>query len=129
MTRQEAWQRLVRLFGEKRAGYRVAKAISSPEKRQKAKEAADALHARWTDVKTRREARAKELLSDSLYQELEAESRALYRARDQALAEAGAYRFTIGTSDGMFFHVSAQGDTWEECFAKLDATQQKAKAS
>lgn len=125
MTRQQAWKKLVALFGEKRACYRVESAISSPEKREAAKQAADALTEKWKDVSARREARAKELLSDPLYQELDAESKALYRAKGVAQGESLSYRFTIGTSDGMFFHVLAHGDTWEECFTKL--AEKKAK--
>jgi hypothetical protein len=28
-------------------------------------------------------------------------------------------RFTVGTANRLFFHVDAQGDTWEEVFAEL----------
>ena len=29
------------------------------------------------------------------------------------------YRFTVGTSNGMFFHIRAQGDSWEEVIEKV----------
>lgn len=33
------------------------------------------------------------------------------------------YRFTVGTTNGLFFNVKAQGDSWEEIIAKLTKKQ------
>lgn len=119
MTRDQAWKKLVLLYGEKRAAYRVEKAISSPEKRQQARDAASALFAKRKDVQARRDERERELLSDPLYQELKAETKALQKAENEARGESLSYRFTVGRTDGMFFHVEAHGDTWEECFKEI----------
>jgi len=127
MTRQEAFKKLQKLFGKK-ALYRVHTELSSPEKRQQAREAMEALRAKHEDVKVRRDARQKELLADPTYQELVVEARALYQALDRARGEMSYYKFSIGTNEGFAYMVEAQGDTWEQCFEELERKKQS-KAS
>lgn len=125
MTRQEAMSKLQRLWG-KRALYRIGERLSSQEERDAMRAKRQELRAGIDAVIAETNRRLKEC---DWYQELRAREQAL-RAEMKKVDGVPYYKFTIGRRDSIlgFFGVEAQGDTWEECFAKVEQ-KQKAKAS
>ena len=120
MTRSEATKKLHRLLGNK-AGYRVDDAAPSPDAREEAMAALPAARAERERLEKAKRERAEYLLvNDTEYQDLKA-AHATARKQEQSLSGClSRFKFTVGTSEGMFFVVKAQGGSWEEVFAKLN---------
>ena len=47
------------------------------------------------------------------------ETNATHKAWEELASEARHYRLTVGTSNGLFFSVKAQGDNWADVVAKV----------
>lgn len=119
MERSVAIKKLGKMLG-KSLGYRVDPRAPTAEERAMAQEEARVLRAEFKAAEEAREARLKVILSaDAEYQKLKAETKRLKEAKDAAWGKSYHYKFTIGTSNGMFFSVKAQGDSWEEVIEML----------
>ena len=119
MTRADAVKKLYRLLGSK-AGYRVDDSAPSPDAREAAKTFLPMARADREALEKAKRERAEYLLAnDAEYQALKA-AHATARELEQSLSGTlHRYKFTVGESNGMFFLVKAQGNTWEEIFAEL----------
>ncbi len=123
MERTAAIKKLGKLLG-KSLGYRVDPKAPTSQQREEARHQLHALNAAKQQaeqaMKDRREAL---LAADAQYQELVA---AYQEARQRAEKTASIlhhFKFTVGTTSGMFFLVKAQGDSWEEVIDKLSAKE------
>jgi hypothetical protein len=124
MERATAIKKLGKILG-KSLGYRVDPKAPNQEDRDDAK-------AKLRETVPKREALAKAvdarrtevLLADAEYQRLKAEHAAVKKNCDELFSITCHYRFTVGTSNSMFFHVKAQGDSWEEIIDKLTMKQE-----
>lgn len=118
MERPEALKRLRRILG-KQFAYEYRPDAPSDEERAEAKELHAGLVAERKAISEAMAERQRALLQDPEYQRL----RGLYKAADNAVTKNNGnlylYKFTVGTSNKLFFHVKAQGNSWEEIFAKL----------
>lgn len=123
MERAVAIKKLGKLLG-KSLGYRVDPKGATAEERADAQAAYKVASARTETLLKQKEARIKTLLdADPEFQQLKAAHEAAKKERDSLASQQHSYRFTVGTSNGMFFHVKAQGDSWEEVIAKLENKQ------
>lgn len=124
MERNEALKRLRRILG-KQFAYEYKPSAPTPEQRAEAKGLHDGLVASRKSISDAMEERRKVLFQDEEYLRL----KELWKAADQALSKNNAvmhtYKFTVGTQNQLFFHVKAQGDSWEEIFAKLKVEAKK----
>ncbi len=59
------------------------------------------------------------LQADAEYQQLKAAHAAAKQICEDMAAISSHYRITVGTTSSLFFHVKAQGDSWEEVILKL----------
>jgi hypothetical protein len=120
MERSVAIKKLGKLLG-KRLGYRVDRDAPDAETRAAVRQQLPGLRAAERKVEAAMDARRAALLAaDPEYQAL-AEAFRLARAGRQAAAATSRYRITVGISGAVFFHVKAQGDSWEDVIAKLTA--------
>lgn len=120
MERTAAIKKLGKMLG-KSLGYRVDPRAPTSEERAEARRQLPALNeARQQAEKAMTDRRQAILAADQPYQDLVA---AWTEAKQKASATASVlhhFKFTVGTSNGMFFHVKAQGDSWEDVIAKLN---------
>ena len=121
MERSVAIKKLGKLLG-KRLGYRVDRDAPDAETRAAVRQQLPGLRAAEQQAEAAMDARRAAILAaDPEYQAL-AEAFKLARAGRQAAAAATSrYRITVGISGAVFFHVKAQGDSWEDVIAKLTA--------
>ena len=119
MERTVAIKQLGKILG-KSLGYRVDPKAPAAEERLEAKQQLPALIAAKKQAEDAMEARRKAILAaDAEYQSLVAAHKAARDATAAASAIANRYKFTVGTSTNLFFHVKAQGDSWEDVIQKL----------
>jgi hypothetical protein len=120
MERAVAIKKLGKLLG-KSLGYRVDPDAPSAEERAEAKQQLPALNAAKQQAGEAMEARRTAILaSDAEYQRLVETYRIARKNSAAALSIVGRYRVTVGTSGDLFFHVKAQGDSWEDVITKLN---------
>jgi hypothetical protein len=122
MERAVAIKKLTKLLGNSLA-YRVdPKAPKADDRAAARAQLADAV-AKRNALKERVEARRQALLrADTEYQSL-MKAYEIAGKHAASLSEAMRhYKFTVGTNNGMFFVVRAEGDTWEEVIGKLTTT-------
>lgn len=120
MERKEAIRKLGKILG-KSLGYRVDPDAPDREEREAALAAFKPAREKAEALLKQKEARIKALLdADAEYQRIKAEHEAAKKSRDRLASLTCHYKFTVGTSNGMFFHVKAQGDSWEEILEKLN---------
>lgn len=120
MERATAVKKLAKLLGNK-FGYQIHKEALSPEER-------DALRPEWERAREMqkkmndlREARYKELLADPEYRALCDQSQKARKYAEELGWKVGQKKIVVGTSNSMFFHVEAEGDSWEDVIAKVTA--------
>ena len=119
MERVVAIKKLGKMLG-KSLGYRVDPKAPTSAEREQATQEAKALNAEYATAEAAETARRRAVLeADVEYQRLRAETRRLREAKDKAWSKSRHYKITVGTSNGMFFLVKAQGDSWEEIIDKL----------
>lgn len=129
MTRQEAAKRLGKLFGKK-AGYRVTDNAPNAHQRGKAGEAIRELNDRLRDHNREMDELRAILLSGGEYQDMVRVQKELKKALNDLSGMRLGYKFTAGYVSSMgFFHVEAQGDTWEEVFTILERKYPSGKAA
>lgn len=119
MERVIAIKKLRRLLG-KSLGYRIDDKAPTREERTAARDALKSAIAERNTFKEKRDERYRAILAaDAEYQQLHAEHRAASEHVDRLSSVARHYKITVGTSNSMFFHVKAEGDSWEEVIEKI----------
>lgn len=119
MERSVAIKKLGKLLG-KSLGYRVDDKAPTRERREAAKVQRAAAITVRDNLREQRDARYKAILAaDSEYQSLRAAHALVYDEVQSLSGEMMHYKITVGTSTSMFFHVKAQGDSWEDVIDKL----------
>lgn len=119
MERSVAIKKLGKLLGH-RLGYRVDPKAPSREEREAAMAELKSATEDRNRIREQLEARRKAILDgDAEYQRLSAENKAERDRRDNLWGISQHYKITVGTSSGMFFHVRAQGDSWEDVIDKI----------
>lgn len=119
MERTVAIKKLGQLLGKK-LGYRVDTKAPTKEERDAARAELVETLAEYNRLKDGREARYKAILAaDQEYQALKAACEKMREHREKLSGISRRYKITVGTSEGMFFMVRAEGDTWEEIIGKL----------
>lgn len=120
MDRNEALQKLRKRFG-KQFAWRVDPKAPSREEREAAEARQPELNAAYKAASEAATARYEFLLkNDAEYQALRAASQAARKAKDENFGICNWRKITVGTANSLFFHVSAEGDSWEEIFEKLE---------
>lgn len=123
MERSEAIKRLGKILG-KSLGYRVDMKAPDQDERNEARvklpDATAKRKALSEQVETRR---AAILQADAEYQQLKAAHADAKKYCDELFAITCHYKFTVGTSNSLFFTVRAQGDSWEQVIDKLTEKQ------
>jgi hypothetical protein len=119
MERAVAIKKLGKILG-KSLGYRVDPKAPDQDDRDRAREdLRDAVTEREA-LEQQKKARMQELLqADAEYQRLKAARAEAGKHCEELSSITHHYRFTVGVSNGMFFSVKAQGDSWEEVISKL----------
>jgi hypothetical protein len=120
MERVVAIKKLGKLLG-KSLGYRVDPKAPTSEERAEAKRQLPALTEARQQAERALNDRRKELLADPQYIELVGAYQDAKRRVDEAFSITHHYKITVGTSNGMFFHIKAQGDSWEDVIGKVSA--------
>jgi hypothetical protein len=121
MERIVAVQKLGKILG-KSMGYRIDPKAPSPEERTAAQLELPAAVKLQIKIKAQRDERYRAILAaDVEYQELQT---AYATARNDVARRSSItrhYKITVGISSSMFFHIKAEGDSWEEVIDKLQA--------
>lgn len=126
MERSVAVKKLGKLLGKK-LGYRVNDKAPKQDERDAARAALTPAIEKRNALRDAREARMKAVLSaDAEYQRLKAETAAATEVVDKLSSITRHFKFTVGICESMFFHVKAEGDTWEEVIAKLTTEKKEA---
>jgi uncharacterized protein (DUF3084 family) len=126
MERAVAIKKLGKILG-KSLGYQVDPKAPNRDEREAARAECMTAVAERQDLKERMEVRRKVLLdADAEYQALKADYEKVRDRADLLGSISRRYRITVGTSSSMFFHVRAEGDSWEEVIGKLTAKKQAA---
>jgi hypothetical protein len=121
MERKVAVMRLSKLIG-KGFGYRVNHAALTAEDREAAKTALTGAIEERNRLRDQRDARERALLeADAEYQSLKAQATAARDHADKIQGSLFSHKITVGKSNGMFFLVQAEGDSWEEVIKKITA--------
>jgi hypothetical protein len=119
MERSVAVKKLHKLLG-KGFGYRVDAKAPLQDDRDKARAAIKDAIAERDRLRAECDARRKAVLDgDEEYQKRYNSYKAARECVDSLSSISHRYRVTVGNSNGMFFSVKAQGDNWEEVFAKV----------
>lgn len=120
MRREDAIKKLGKLLG-KSLGYRVdPKAPDADEREQAMAELAIARPIRDEVRKAMDDRKAELLRGDPEFQRLCTEYAEARKHCEKLQGITGHYRFAAGTSNGIFFMIAAQGDSWEEVIAKIE---------
>jgi hypothetical protein len=122
MERSVAIKKLTKLLGNKLA-WRVNPKAPKHDEREEARAALTTLIHERKALQEQCDARSDAILAaDPEYQRLKAEYRAIREKVDHLSAISHTHKFTAGTITSLgFFHVHAEGDTWEEVIAKVEA--------
>lgn len=123
MERSVAIKKLGQLLG-KSLGYRVDPKAPNQDDRDEARAKLPDSTAKRKALSEQMEARRTEILrADAEYQQLKAAHAEAKKCSDELFGITCHYRFTVGTSNSMFFTVRAQGDSWEQVIDKLTEKQ------
>lgn len=128
MQRSVAVAKLGQMLG-KSLGYRIDDKAPTKDERAAAREALKLAVAERDRLQAQKRERCDTILAaDHEYQEL----KQAYAAANKKVEMLGSItrrvRLTVGVSTGIFFHVKAEGDSWEEIIEKLQAQKKKAAA-
>ena len=119
MERAVAIKKLGKILG-KSLGYRIDPKAPFQEQRDAARAELPDVNARKKTLNEQMIARSREILdADSEYRLLKANYNNLREYSEKLSSITMHYKITVGTSNGMFFTVRAQGDTWEQVIGKL----------
>jgi nucleotidyltransferase/DNA polymerase involved in DNA repair len=120
MERSIAIKKLEKLLGKKLA-WRINPKAPDAEERQAAREALSTAIAERKALQEQRDARERELLADPEYQRLKAAAKAAAENVESISGITRRHKITVGTNEGIFFLVKAEGDSWEQIIEKLTA--------
>lgn len=119
MERAVAIKKLAAILG-KSLGYRVDPKAPTREEREGAQAQLTGAIAERKAASEQVAARCAAILrGDAEYQRLKAEYEQHKTRCDRLFSTANHYKITVGTSSSLFFHIRAQGDSWEDVIAKL----------
>jgi hypothetical protein len=128
MERSVAIKKLGKLLG-KSLGYRVNDKAPTREEREAAIAELKSARTERDRMREQRDARYKAILAaDAGYQKLKADCQATSERVDRLASITRHFKITVGISTSMFFHIKAEGDSWEEVVDKLQAEKPKAAA-
>ena len=120
MERAVAIKKLNKLIG-KGFGYRIDNKAPSPEERVAAKAELVTERAKRDDLdKKCNERRRVVLEADAEYQNLLTEYKIARKQTDILSGMTYRKKITVGSTNGMFFVVEADGDSWEEVINKVE---------
>jgi len=120
MERAIAIKRLGKLLGKSLA-YRVDPSAPDAAEREEARAALKLASENAEKLLKQKELRIKALLdADQEFQRIKSAHEAAKRIRNEIASRGHHYKFTAGTTNGMFFVVKAQGDSWEEIIRKVE---------
>lgn len=123
MERAVAIKKLGKLLG-KELGYRVDNKAPTAEQRLGALSALAPAIEKRNKLREQRDARCAAILAaDTEYQNLVDAARDASKRVDEFSSITRRYKITVGVSTDMFFHIKAQGDSWEEVIDKLTAKE------
>lgn len=123
MERQTAIKKLGKLLG-KQFAYRVDSDAPSKEERDEAREKLKVTAELKRTVLAEKEARIRMVLeADPEYRRLRDTGKMLSDQCTALLSITGRHKFTVGRSGRIFFHVDAEGDSWEEVIEKVERTR------
>ena len=129
MERSVAVKKLGKLLG-KHFGWRVDSAAPGADERAEAKLQLPALRTAEEQAEAAMKARREAVLAaDREYQALVVAHCEARDARHKVSAMTSHYRITVGTTSNLFFHVKAQGDSWEDVIAKLNGHKRPSGAT
>lgn len=121
MERSVAIKKLGKLLGKK-LGYRIDPKAATPEEREAARAELDPAMKERNALRDRRDARSKAILAaDPEYQSIVAAHKVAVDKVEKLSWITRRRKITVGTSEGLFFLVKAEGDSWEEVIAKIEA--------
>ena len=119
MERAVAIKKLGIILG-KSLGYRVDPKAPDQDDRDEAMARLREARPKQEAIGREMDARRVEILkADAEYQRLKAEHAEARKVCDELFSITHHYRFTVGVSNSLFFHIKAQGDSWEEVISKL----------
>lgn len=101
--------------------WRYSETAPTAEEREAMLATLPALQTAYESARDAAEARRRQLLSDPEYLRLAAAGQAARKALGSAQGRASYYRVQIGKSNGMFNHILAEGDNWQDAIDKLKA--------
>lgn len=127
MTPTEGVKRIKKLLGSK-AAWRDNGHASSEETRETAKAAAVAAKAEYESLKGKRDDLMRRLLDNQEYQALVQQTKDARQAWEEQQGRTHRYKIRVGTVEGGFLMVKADGDNWADVVRKLEA-EVKARAS
>jgi hypothetical protein len=120
MERAVAIKKLGKMLG-KSLGYRVDPKAPSAQEREEARQQLPTLRNTKLAAQQAMHDRREEILAaDQQYKDLTDAYNAARESLDKALSIVSHFKFTVGTSNGMFFLVKAQGDSWEDVIEKIE---------
>lgn len=123
MERAIAVKKLGALLG-KSLGYRVNPKGATADERAVAKAELAVAFAEKKRLEQEKNDRLRAVLAaDPEYQALVVAYQAAKKHADELSSATNSYKFTVGISSGMFFHVKAQGDSWEDVIRQVSAAQ------
>jgi len=123
MNRASAIRQIGKLLGSS-FRYRINDKAPTPEERVAAKTEMTAVAKIVADLKAKKEARYEEILKeDAEYQQLYSAWKAERDRHCRLQSMQYSYRITVGKVSSLFFHVMAEGDTWDEVVEKLTKKQ------
>jgi len=125
MERIVAIKKLGKLLG-KGFGYRIDREAPTPEERAAAKAALGEAVAERNKLQAQRDERYRAILAaDGEYQSLRVSAKIASDKVSNLQGTTYRHKFTVGTSaaGGLFFHVAAEGDSWEEVIDKVSKKQ------
>lgn len=125
MNNTQAFAKLRKALGPK-ACYRVSDGPPDAGERDELQAKIGPLREARVSAEAAMKARRAELLRDPEYRRLCDEYARLRKEHEETCSRARRYRFTVGRSNSIFFEVAAEGDSWADVFAKLEAKGVKA---
>lgn len=126
MERAVAIKKLGAMLG-KSMGYRVNPKAPTQEERAAAQKALRPACEERNKLQALRDERRRAILAaDAEYQSLCASAKTASENVDRLGSVTRHYKITVGKMTSIFFHVLAEGDSWEEVITKLSAAEKKA---
>lgn len=119
MERGVAVKKLRNMLG-KNFGYQIDPKAPSEDERKLARAQSQERVTVRNEIGERLRARREAILNaDPEYQRLTVEYADARKRCDEVTSMLHHYKFCVGTSNGMFFRVAAQGDSWEDVIAEV----------